>query len=155
MSFGNASGAVTGVDLGILSAKGSLYVTRPTLATYTATPDMLRAAAAELFDLVAKGAITPDITRHYKLACRRRKHIATLTDAMDGTPYRPPGRRWCRADGRHVVTFTWRRAGRRHHRLDPEGAQRFAGAVKGSIFSLLALFISADVLLHELRERML
>ncbi len=76
VSFGNASGAVTGVDLGILSAKGSLYVTRPTLATYTATPDMLRAAAAELFDLIAKGAITPDITRRYKLAQAQDAHRA-------------------------------------------------------------------------------
>jgi NADPH:quinone reductase len=68
VSFGNASGPVTGVDLGILAAKGSLYVTRPTLATYTATPAMLSAAADELFDLVGKGIITPDITRHYPLA---------------------------------------------------------------------------------------
>ena len=76
VSFGNASGAVTGVDLGILSAKGSLYVTRPTLATYTATPEMLRSAAAELFELVAKGAITPDITRRYKLAEAQEAHRA-------------------------------------------------------------------------------
>src|SRR4029079_16901540 len=48
VSFGNASGPVTGVDLGILAAKGSLYVTRPTLATYTATTEMLQSAAAEL-----------------------------------------------------------------------------------------------------------
>jgi NADPH:quinone reductase len=76
VSFGNSSGAVTGVDLGILSAKGSLYVTRPTLATYTATPQMLRSAAAELFDLVAQGAITPDITRHYKLSEAADAHRA-------------------------------------------------------------------------------
>ena len=76
VSFGNASGPVTGVDLGILSAKGSLYVTRPTLATYTATPEALHAAADELFDLVARGAITPDITRHYKLADAAQAHRA-------------------------------------------------------------------------------
>jgi NADPH:quinone reductase len=76
VSFGNASGPVTGVDLNILSAKGSLYVTRPTLATYTATTQMLRAAASELFDLVARGAITPDITRHYKLAQAQDAHRA-------------------------------------------------------------------------------
>ncbi len=76
VSFGNASGAVTGVDLGILAAKGSLYVTRPTLATYTATPEMLQSAAAELFDLVAAGAITPDITRHYDLADAAQAHQA-------------------------------------------------------------------------------
>ena len=76
VSFGNASGAVTGVDLGILAAKGSLYVTRPTLATYTATTQMLRSAAAELFELVARGAITPDITRHYPLAQAQDAHRA-------------------------------------------------------------------------------
>jgi NADPH2:quinone reductase len=76
VSFGNASGPVTGVDLGILSAKGSLYVTRPTLATYTATTEMLQSAAAELFDLVAQGAITPDITRHYPLSEAQDAHRA-------------------------------------------------------------------------------
>ncbi len=76
VSFGNASGAVTGVDLGILSAKGSLYVTRPTLATYTATTEMLHTAAAELFGLVASGAITPDITRHYELGQAPEAHRA-------------------------------------------------------------------------------
>jgi NADPH2:quinone reductase len=76
VSFGNASGPVTGVDLGILSAKGSLYVTRPTLATYTATPESLRAAADELFGLVARGAITADITRHYKLGDAADAHRA-------------------------------------------------------------------------------
>ena len=76
VSFGNASGAVTGVDLGILSAKGSLYVTRPTLATYTATTSALRAAADELFDLVGRGVIKPDITRRYPLAEARAAHAA-------------------------------------------------------------------------------
>jgi NADPH2:quinone reductase len=76
VSFGNASGPVTGVDLGILSAKGSLYVTRPTLATYTATTAALRAAADELFDLVARGIVAPDITRRYKLAEASAAHRA-------------------------------------------------------------------------------
>jgi len=76
VSFGNASGPVTGVDLGILSAKGSLYVTRPTLATYTATTEMLQSAADELFALVAAGAIAPDITRHYPLAQAQDAHRA-------------------------------------------------------------------------------
>jgi NADPH2:quinone reductase len=76
VSFGNASGPVTGVDLGILSAKGSLYLTRPTLATYTATSESLHAAADELFGLVARGAITPDISRRYKLADAADAHRA-------------------------------------------------------------------------------
>ena len=76
VSFGNASGPVTGVDLGILSAKGSLYVTRPTLATYTATTDALRAAAAELFDLVRRGVIQPEITRRFPLGDASAAHRA-------------------------------------------------------------------------------
>jgi NADPH2:quinone reductase len=85
VSFGNASGPVTGVDLGILSAKGSLYVTRPTLATYTATPEMLQSAAAELFALVASGAITPDITRHYPLAQAQDAHRALQSRGTVGS----------------------------------------------------------------------
>jgi len=76
VSFGNASGPVAGVDLGILSAKGSLYVTRPTLATYTATTAALRAAADELFGLIAQGAIAADITRRYPLSQAAAAHRA-------------------------------------------------------------------------------
>lgn len=76
VSFGNASGPVTGVDLGILAAKGSLYVTRPTLATYTARPEDLAAAAAELFALVDSGAIKPNITRTFGLADAAAAHRA-------------------------------------------------------------------------------
>jgi NADPH2:quinone reductase len=84
VSFGNASGPVTGVDLGILSAKGSLYVTRPTLATYTATTAALRAAADELFDLVARGAVAPDITRRYPLAEAPAAHRALESRGTTG-----------------------------------------------------------------------
>jgi NADPH:quinone reductase len=76
VSFGNASGPVTGVDLGILSAKGSLYVTRPTLATYTATTEALRTAATELFDLVGRGVLKPEITRRFPLADASAAHRA-------------------------------------------------------------------------------
>ena len=58
VSFGNASGPVRDVDLGILSAKGSLFVTRPTLVTYTETADDLRAAADDFFGAIAAGAVT-------------------------------------------------------------------------------------------------
>ncbi len=52
VSFGQSSGSVPPFDPGILSAKGSLYLTRPTLVHYTATRPELLAAAAELFDVV-------------------------------------------------------------------------------------------------------
>ncbi len=57
VSFGNASGPVGPTDLGILSAKGSLYVTRPTLMGYVAKREELVAASKELFDLVLAGKI--------------------------------------------------------------------------------------------------
>src|SRR5439155_675227 len=56
VSFGNASGPIEAFNLGILSQKGSLYVTRPTLATYTATREDLLATANDLFSVVASGA---------------------------------------------------------------------------------------------------
>jgi NADPH2:quinone reductase len=56
-SFGNASGAVPPFDIGVLAAKGSLYLTRPTLATYTAKRADLEACAADLFDVVKSGAV--------------------------------------------------------------------------------------------------
>jgi len=68
VSFGNASGAVTGVALGVLAAKGSLYVTRPTLGAYVATPEKLHAAAQELFDLVRQQKIKAHIAQRYSLA---------------------------------------------------------------------------------------
>lgn len=57
VSFGNASGPVTGVNLAILSQKGSLFVTRPILAHYVSTPEELTAAADELFSLMRAGHI--------------------------------------------------------------------------------------------------
>jgi len=67
VSFGNASGAVSGVNLGILASKGSLYVTRPTLATY-ATADALQAMADELFGMITSGKLDVEISQRYPLA---------------------------------------------------------------------------------------
>ena len=68
VSYGNASGAVPPFALLELSNRGSLYVTRPTLVHYTATRDALEAAAAELFDVVASGAVRIEIAQCYPLA---------------------------------------------------------------------------------------
>ncbi len=74
VSFGNASGPVTGVALGILASKGSLYVTRPTLGTYVMTRDKLEAAAAELFSMVTSGKVEFDVDRTYPLGEAGRAH---------------------------------------------------------------------------------
>jgi NADPH2:quinone reductase len=67
VSFGQSSGKIPPVDLGILSQKGSLYVTRPTLMTYTAARSDLLAAAGELFDVVRSGAVRIEINQRYPL----------------------------------------------------------------------------------------
>jgi len=67
VSFGNASGPVPPFDLGLLSAKGSLFATRPSLMTYTARREDLVANAEELFGLVASGAIKIEVSRTYPL----------------------------------------------------------------------------------------
>ena len=74
VSFGNASGAVTGVAIGILAQKGSLYLTRPTLATHIVPRSRLEASAEELFDLMIAGKIKVDIEQRYPLAEAARAH---------------------------------------------------------------------------------
>jgi NADPH2:quinone reductase len=74
VSFGNASGAVTGVNLGILAAKGSLFVTRPTLATHATPRSRLEASAEELFDMITGGRIKVEIDQRYALADAAQAH---------------------------------------------------------------------------------
>jgi NADPH:quinone reductase len=74
VTFGNASGPVAPVNLGILSAKGSLYVTRPTLGTYIATRAELVERAKALFDVVLSGKVKIETTARYKLADAAQAH---------------------------------------------------------------------------------
>ena len=67
VSFGSSSGPVPPFDLALLSAKGSLYATRPTLMTYVAHRADLLANAGELFAMVGKGAIRITVGRTYPL----------------------------------------------------------------------------------------
>ena len=67
VSFGNASGPVGSIDPLILSQKGSLFFTRPTLMHYTAKRDDLLNAATELFDVVKKGAVKVEVNQTYRL----------------------------------------------------------------------------------------
>ena len=74
VSFGNASGAVADFNLGILSQKGSLYVTRPTLMTYTASVEELRACAADVMDVVGSGDVRIDVRQTFALTDARKAH---------------------------------------------------------------------------------
>ncbi|MEA2783083.1 MAG: NADPH:quinone reductase [Rhodospirillaceae bacterium] len=67
VSFGNASGPVPAFEPGVLAAKGSLYLTRPTLAAYVGTRQELVAAADALFDVVLKGAVKIRVNQTYSL----------------------------------------------------------------------------------------
>jgi NADPH2:quinone reductase len=85
VSFGNASGPVTGVDLGILAAKGSLYVTRPTLMTYTANPADLAESAAEVLEMVKSGKVRIAINQRYRLADAAKAHRDLESRKTTGT----------------------------------------------------------------------
>jgi NADPH2:quinone reductase len=74
VSFGNASGPVPPFEPGILAAKGSLFLTRPTLMTYTAKRVDLVASAAELFEVVASGVVNIEVRQTYPLAEAARAH---------------------------------------------------------------------------------
>ena len=74
VGFGNASGPIPPFNMGILAAKGSLFVTRPTLMTYTAEPNDLLASANELFDVVLSGDVKIEINQRYPLAEAAQAH---------------------------------------------------------------------------------
>ncbi len=67
VSFGNASGPVPPFELALLAQKGSLFVTRPTLGTYTAKRADLEATSKELFDIVLAGKVAIAIGQRYAL----------------------------------------------------------------------------------------
>ncbi len=73
-SFGNASGAVAPVNIGILAQKGSLFLTRPTLVNYTSNREDLLTAARELFAVVKKGAVKITINQRYPLREAAQAH---------------------------------------------------------------------------------
>jgi NADPH2:quinone reductase len=73
-SFGQSSGAIGPVDIGILAAKGSLFLTRPTLNTYTATREDLLTAARELFEVVQSGAVKIAVNQTYPLRDAAQAH---------------------------------------------------------------------------------
>lgn len=87
VSFGNSSGPVTGVNLGILNQKGSLFVTRPSLYGYITTYEELKEASHELFSLIASGIIKVDVaeSQKYPLKEARRAHEILESRATQGS----------------------------------------------------------------------
>ena len=73
-SFGQSSGPLPEVNLGILAQKGSLFATRPTLFNYIASPEELKANAAELFQVVANNQVKIAVNQQYTLADAEQAH---------------------------------------------------------------------------------
>jgi NADPH2:quinone reductase len=76
VSYGNASGPAPAVEPRRLMGAGSLFLTRPTLYDYTATPEDLAASAATLFEVIASGAVKIEIGQTFPLSDARRAHEA-------------------------------------------------------------------------------
>jgi NADPH2:quinone reductase len=74
-SFGNASGPVTGVSLDMLSARGSLFVTRMTLGTTLAMPGKMQEGLNALYEVLASGAVKVEINHTYTLDDIQQVHI--------------------------------------------------------------------------------
>jgi NADPH:quinone reductase len=85
VSFGNSSGAVPAFEPGILSAKGSLFLTRPTLFHYARTPQELQETANDLFAVIKSGAVKITINQRFALADARAAHEALHSRKTTGT----------------------------------------------------------------------
>jgi NADPH2:quinone reductase len=79
VTYGNASGPVDPFPAGLLAAKGSLFVTRPTLGHYTRTPQELQETADDLFAVLASGAVKVAVNQRFAL-----KDAAKAQDALTG-----------------------------------------------------------------------
>jgi NADPH2:quinone reductase len=89
--FGAASGPVPPLDLGLLAKMGSLFLTRPTLFTYAAQRGDLLNMAAELFEVVEKGAVRIEVNQRYPLAEAARAHTELESRRTTGSSVLLPG----------------------------------------------------------------
>jgi len=79
VSFGNSSGAVEGVNVGILNQKGSLFLTRPSLNGYADTRERFEEMCLDLFDMLESGKVKIDIAQRFKLeeAAKAQESLAS------------------------------------------------------------------------------
>lgn len=85
VSYGNASGPVPPVAPMVLSQHGSLFLTRPTLASYADTPERLRAMAADLFEVVSSGSVSVTVGQTFPLAEAAAAHEALEAGTTTGS----------------------------------------------------------------------
>ena len=91
VSFGQASGSVPPLDIGILAAKGSLFLTRPSLMAYTAKREDLLAHAQDLFEVVEKGVVKIEVNQTYPLAEAAQAHRDLESRKTTGSTILIPG----------------------------------------------------------------
>jgi NADPH2:quinone reductase len=85
VSFGNSSGAVPPFSLNELNARGSLYITRPSLGAYAAGRANLEAMAADLFEMVSSGKVKIEVNQKFPLAEAAQAHIALESRKTTGS----------------------------------------------------------------------
>ncbi|ALG68873.1 quinone oxidoreductase family protein [Beggiatoa leptomitoformis] len=85
VSFGQSSGSVPPLDIGILSAKGSLFLTRPTLMSYTASRQQLLTCTDDLFAVVQSGDVKIDVNQIFSLKDAGKAHAALETRQTTGS----------------------------------------------------------------------
>lgn len=85
VSFGQSSGPVPALDIGLLNTKGSLYLTRPSLGAYTATREELLASAQALFQLVTSGAVRIEVNQTFRLQDVAQAHRAIESRQTTGS----------------------------------------------------------------------
>ena len=85
VSFGQASGPIEPFNVGLLAQKGSLYLTRPTLFTYTAIARELEQSAAELFAIVGRGKVRIEVRQRFTLSDAADAHRALEARQTSGS----------------------------------------------------------------------
>ena len=85
VSFGSASGPVEAFNIGLLAQKGSLFATRPTLATFTAKRDDMLAMARDLMEAIASGAVKPEVRNRFPLGEAAEAHRALEARETSGS----------------------------------------------------------------------
>jgi NADPH2:quinone reductase len=85
VSFGQSSGPVEPFSPNLLAQKGSLYLTRPTLFTYTASLEQLQQSARELFDVVERGKVRVEVQQRFPLADAAEAHRALQSRKTTGS----------------------------------------------------------------------
>jgi NADPH2:quinone reductase len=91
VSYGNAGGPVSNVNLGVLAQKGSLFVTRPTLFDYYVTPDERRAGVARLWEMIRSGKVAITIGQRYPLEQAEQAHRDLEARRTSGSTVLMPG----------------------------------------------------------------